>query len=208
MKYIIIFFSFFLISCSESSVVSIETKSKNVDTISTVNKCKLKIDTFSFKDIKIGMNLSDLKNIKKINEENLFIDEKIIQLCNVSYYSITNVSKYTIFEKKIDRITLSFFNQKLFEIDIELKDNIVLDLAKKFEVENCVEDLYTENKTPKLTASNEKFILFSHSNSLTRLNSTPLSYEIIIIDKKVEEIVMYCLNKKKEKKSEDRLKDF
>lgn len=211
MKYTLIIFLISLFSCSENKgSLDIETESQKEksENLTSLNKCKLKMDSFSFKNFKIGMDLSDLKNIKELKEENLFVDEKIIQSCKVSHYIVTNVSQYTIFEKNINKITLSFFNQKLFEIKIELKDNIVLDLAKKFEVEDCVKDLYENDKEPSLSVSNEKFMLLSYSNSLYSLNTQPLFYNIDIVDVKIHEIVMYCLDEKKKRKSEDELKDF
>ena len=130
MKYTLIIFLITLFSCSENKgSIDLETESRKEknENLNSLNKCKLRMDSFSFKNFKIGMDISDLKNIKNLKDENLFVDEKIIQSCKVYHYIVTNVSQYTIFEKNINKITLSFFNQKLFEIKIELKDNIVLD---------------------------------------------------------------------------------
>lgn len=211
MKYTLILLFPFLCCCNNSTVSNKLETSKLDSTNSTVNKCVLTIDTFAFKNIKIGMNVSELKNIKKT--QNNYIDSPEIEnQCKISTYSVTNIADYTIFEKKIKEIDLSFFNDDLFEIRIKLRDNIISDLAKKFNAASCAENLYEPNKIPALSLSNNKFTLsYMGIWSTSLANSTnidPVNYYLTIYDNKVNEIVDYCLKQKREDKNNKRIQDF
>lgn len=213
MKYLSILLLSLLLYCCNSSTVTHKAESEtNSDTlVEKNNNCTLKIDTFTFKNITIGMDLSKISNIEKTNGKYI-LNENMTNQCKVTTYSVTNVSDYSIFEKKIDKIELAFFNKKLFEITIELHEEIILDLAKKFDANGCIKDLDQSTNLPSLSIGNEKINLFYWGRHPVNVQQSLIkdhtTYYLNVQNNKVNKIVEYCMNKKSEEKDKNRLRDF
>lgn len=111
------------------------------------NKCKLEIDTFSFKGIVIGANISTIKNKKKIDNyywhEAWNIQGKIEynEVPLISMYEILDAKNYTIFKTNISSIYVGCYNNKIFSILIRTEGdaNLVSEINRKYGGNSCVE---------------------------------------------------------------------
>lgn len=164
-------------------------------------ECKLKINTFNFKNLKIGMDLSQLKNLKKDNELIELFYGKNVSEHHISAYRIKDIRDYTIFERKIKYIYLQFFKGKLYNIEIVLQFDISAELAKKFELENCI-------KNSTISAENEKLKMYASWEGDTPWNKTSKDYYLKVSDKKTQDFIDSYREKKVEERKFKIQQDF
>jgi hypothetical protein len=111
------------------------------------SKCKLETDTFSFKGIVIGANISTIKNKKKIDQYwwneawNIQGEIECNEVPNISMYEILDAKNYTIFKTNISSIYVGCYNNKIFSILIgtEGDANLVSEINRKYGGNSCVE---------------------------------------------------------------------
>lgn len=110
-------------------------------------KCWLNVDTFSFKGITIGENISKVKKKYSLSEK----------LGNI--WIVKNPKNLTIFGYSPSEITISTINDTIFKIELSIENNLVSlkdiinKLAERYQLESCVVE--KDNK-PSLLISNRK----------------------------------------------------
>lgn len=140
MKYIILIFAISQIGCTNNNKTSFkqEENTKKIDT------CEFKINSFNFKGFEIGMNLKQIKNLLTLKKHN-----------NIIYGEVKHPENYTIFNKRVSKLKIEFFNEKLYSIFIETKTDFYSDVVKKFNLQQC-----SEGYINILRVENEKMYLY------------------------------------------------
>jgi hypothetical protein len=176
-----ILFLLTLFSCNQS----VKTE-KQIPESAKTDSCKFPVDTFAFKEFKIGMDISNLNNIQKLPHYQSYLTSEATylgelswvgvfesieeNLPNISTYSVDDNKNNSIFKNKIKEIKLGVYKGRIFSISLFTENNgnnLVNEIRNKFNLGfNCIKQFrfHGDEEFPEYLASTADY-----SNTQLRL---------------------------------------
>lgn len=204
---------------NENNLATIENKIP--ETIPASKRTILDSNFNGFKNLKIGMDISKLKNIEPTKEFLCFknypmpYDSKVDPEPKEEYRkepsdvkSFLVLDKYTAFEKPVIYAYARFYKNKLYQISLRTKESLVFQLAEKLNIPKIEINGFGKESIEMLSlnAYNENILVSCYNTDRYNINSchNMRTFSIDIVDIKVDEIV----KSSESKKEKDYKKDF